>query len=120
MFSQKLCVRVAGYLSLNTVYITHGLRQLSRWFILFVPQIIQIEMSGVQAVPTLFPDGFIYLRATPETCLHRLQKRARGEELDIDIKYLLLLHEKHEQWLMGNRIRECICDYDYNSFSGTL
>jgi len=40
--------------------------------------------------------------------LRRLQKRARGEELDIDISYLTLLHNKHEKWLMDNRIREYV------------
>jgi len=47
--------------------------------------------------------------------LRRLQKRARGEELDIDISYLTLLHNKHEKWLMDNRIRSARCDSQHSA-----
>ncbi|OUS42048.1 P-loop containing nucleoside triphosphate hydrolase protein [Ostreococcus tauri] len=56
--------------------------------------------------PTLIPHGFIYLRAAPETCFRRLQFRARGEELDVDIAYLECLHDKHEKWLIPPDLRE--------------
>ena len=42
----------------------------------------------------------VYLRATPETCLERIQTRHRSEEESIDLKYLQTLHERHEDWLM--------------------
>jgi len=35
----------------------------------------------VSALPGLVPDGFIYLRADPETCYKRLLQRARDEEI---------------------------------------
>ena len=53
----------------------------------------------VAALPALVPDGFVYLRAAPATCLRRLQARAREEESSVDEAYLCSLHEKHEEWL---------------------
>ena len=47
----------------------------------------------------LTPDGFIYLKARPETCIKRLRGRGRIEEVNVDEKYLENLHEKHERWL---------------------
>jgi len=34
----------------------------------------------VSALPTIVPDGFIYLKSTPETCMRRLLLRSRAEE----------------------------------------
>lgn len=45
-------------------------------------------------------DGIIYLRATPEKCFERLQKRARKEEKTVTQGYLKKLHEQHECWLI--------------------
>ncbi|CAF1249568.1 unnamed protein product [Adineta steineri] len=45
-------------------------------------------------------DLIIYLRATPETCLQRIQARHRSEEESIDLGYLQTLHECHEEWLI--------------------
>ncbi|UJR10572.1 hypothetical protein I4U23_014772 [Adineta vaga] len=45
-------------------------------------------------------DLIIYLRATPETCLERIQMRHRSEEESIDLNYLRTLHEHHEEWLV--------------------
>ncbi len=42
----------------------------------------------------------VYLRATPETCLERIQARHRSEEETIDLNYLQALHECHEDWLV--------------------
>ncbi|NXF81682.1 DGUOK protein, partial [Sclerurus mexicanus] len=44
--------------------------------------------------------GFLYLRATPQTCLQRLRRRARSEEGGIQLEYLEQLHAQHEQWLV--------------------
>ncbi|KAJ7425493.1 hypothetical protein WISP_23221 [Willisornis vidua] len=44
--------------------------------------------------------GFLYLRATPQTCLARLRRRARSEEGGIQLEYLEQLHAQHEQWLV--------------------
>lgn len=43
--------------------------------------------------------GSIYLRADPETCLERVNKRNRKGEEGIDVTYLAELHEAHENWL---------------------
>ncbi|MCO5554389.1 hypothetical protein L7F22_007919 [Adiantum nelumboides] len=51
----------------------------------------------ISALPGLVPDGFIYLRASPDTCLRRLHLRNRPEERGVTLDYLKGLHEKHEQ-----------------------
>lgn len=43
-------------------------------------------------------DGTIYLRTSPAVCLHRLRKRARGEEGSIPLEYLQQLHSRHDEW----------------------
>mmetsp|Transcript_7605 Transcript_7605/g.27838 ORF Transcript_7605/g.27838 Transcript_7605/m.27838 type:complete len:234 (-) Transcript_7605:3228-3929(-) len=55
----------------------------------------------IKALPTLVPDGFIYLRAQPDVCMRRLQQRARGEEWNVTSDYLQSLHDKHEKWLLN-------------------
>ncbi len=45
------------------------------------------------------PDGIIYLRASPETCLERMKKRDRVEEHSVSLDYLTKIHEKHDAWL---------------------
>ena len=43
----------------------------------------------VSSLPGLVPDGFIYLRADPETCYKRLLQRARDEEISrVTLPYL--------------------------------
>ncbi|KAF8376959.1 hypothetical protein HHK36_030330 [Tetracentron sinense] len=53
----------------------------------------------VSCLPGLIPDGFIYLRATPDTCHKRMKLRKRAEEGGVSLDYLRDLHEKHESWL---------------------
>ncbi|XP_056430526.1 deoxyguanosine kinase, mitochondrial-like [Hyla sarda] len=45
-------------------------------------------------------DGIIYLRAAPEKCFERLQKRGRKEEKTVTQDYLKKLHDQHERWLI--------------------
>lgn len=52
------------------------------------------------------PDGFIYLRTNPETCISRIAKRNRSEESTIAPEYLAAIHQKHEDWLI-NRTNSC-------------
>ncbi|XP_022773526.1 uncharacterized protein LOC111315784 [Durio zibethinus] len=53
----------------------------------------------VSCLPGLIPDGFIYLRASPDTCHKRMMLRKRAEEGGVSLDYLCDLHEKHESWL---------------------
>ncbi|XP_059631943.1 uncharacterized protein LOC132274636 isoform X2 [Cornus florida] len=53
----------------------------------------------VSSLPGLIPDGFIYLRASPDTCHRRMMLRKRAEEGGVSLDYLRDLHEKHESWL---------------------
>ncbi|KAK6116696.1 hypothetical protein DH2020_049578 [Rehmannia glutinosa] len=53
----------------------------------------------VSSLPGLIPDGFIYLRASPDTCHKRMMLRKRAEEGGVSLDYLRDLHEKHESWL---------------------
>ncbi|KAK9110039.1 hypothetical protein Sjap_018099 [Stephania japonica] len=53
----------------------------------------------VSSLPGLIPDGFIYLRATPDTCHKRMMLRKRAEEGGVSLDYLRDLHDKHESWL---------------------
>ncbi len=69
------------------------------------------------------PAGFIYLRATPQTCYERIHKRNREEEKSIQISYLELLHKKHEAWLIYKKVLPAFlkdipvltldCDHDF-------
>lgn len=46
-------------------------------------------------------DKIIYLRATPEACMRRINSRDRKAESDIELSYLRKLHNKYEKWLMS-------------------
>jgi deoxycitidine kinase len=45
-------------------------------------------------------DAIIYNRASPEICLQRICKRSRSGESSIELDYLSLLHNKHDDWLV--------------------
>ncbi|KAM9516386.1 deoxyguanosine kinase, mitochondrial [Guaruba guarouba] len=53
-----------------------------------------------QLGPRTVLHGLLYLRATPQTCLLRLRRRARSEEQGVQLEYLQQLHAQHEQWLV--------------------
>jgi len=59
----------------------------------------------VSAYKGLIPDGFIYLAASPETCMRRMKLRGRGEEGGVSLEYLENLHAKHEEWLHSGALR---------------
>jgi len=46
------------------------------------------------------PHGFIYLRAQPEVCYDRIEKRRRKGENQIAFEYLRKIHVRHEQFLI--------------------
>lgn len=64
------------------------LRLYDSWFSMQIAQDTQLT-----------PNGFIYLKARPETCIKRLRMRNRSEEGGVDRAYLENLHDKHESWL---------------------
>jgi deoxycitidine kinase len=46
-------------------------------------------------------DKIIYISATPEKCLERINKRNRVEEEGIKLSYLTKCHKYHNDWLDG-------------------
>lgn len=46
-------------------------------------------------------DKIIYLRATPEACMRRINTRSRDAEGGMELSYLRILHNKYEKWLMS-------------------
>ncbi len=89
------------------------LRLYDSWF--------SMEIAQDQA---LTPDGFIYLKARPETCIKRLRGRNRSEEAGVDRAYLENLHDKHESWLqfgarnVGNNVQTTAALQHDGSFNG--
>ncbi|CAD8118891.1 unnamed protein product [Paramecium sonneborni] len=46
----------------------------------------------------------IYLQVKPNICLERMLKRSRNEERNsISYEYLLQIHQRHEEWLLGSQ-----------------
>jgi deoxyadenosine/deoxycytidine kinase len=52
------------------------------------------------------PDGFIYMRTTPEECHNRIKKRSRKSEDVIPLEYLKSLHMRHDDWLLDSELKE--------------
>jgi deoxyadenosine/deoxycytidine kinase len=46
----------------------------------------------------------IYLRSSPATAFQRLRARSRLEEKTTSLKYVTLLHDLHEKWLVQKTI----------------
>lgn len=46
------------------------------------------------------PQGFIYLRTTPELVYKRIQQRGRPSEKTISLDYVKAIHERHEEFLI--------------------
>ncbi len=45
----------------------------------------------------------IYLKTSPEVSYQRLLTRGRQEENSVNLEYLQLIHDLHEQWLISDR-----------------
>lgn len=62
------------------------------------------------------PMAHIYLRASPETCAKRIQKRRRAEEAEIPLDYLHAIHRRHEEWLINMpNVLIIDCDKDFEN-----
>jgi deoxyadenosine/deoxycytidine kinase len=58
-------------------------------------------------------DGLVYVKADPETCLERVQKRNRkGETIELD--YLKKCHDYHESWFGNTPIQHKTLDVNAN------
>jgi len=72
------------------------------------------------------PNGFIYLRTTPEIAYKRITKRQRSEENNVPLSYLTSLHDKLEDWLFYKKTQpdflstvpiltlDCNIDFEYD------
>ena len=49
------------------------------------------------------PQGFIYLKASPEVAFKRIQKRARSAEKGITLEYIQQIHDCHEAFLVDKK-----------------
>jgi deoxyadenosine/deoxycytidine kinase len=46
------------------------------------------------------PLGFIYLKADPDVCYKRVQKRSRSSEINLTLEYMKQIDQWHEQFLI--------------------
>lgn len=63
---------------------------LSEWFDFIISTQKKVEV-----------DLFVYLRAPPEICFERIQKRNRKEETGVPYEFIKSLHTLHEDWLIN-------------------
>lgn len=63
------------------------------------------------------PNGYIYLKTSPEICCDRINIRARSEEDSIPLEYLKKLHNNHEYWLNTTKIPVLEIDVSDNFIS---
>ena len=47
----------------------------------------------------MLPNLYVYVRASPQTCLRRIRDRNRLEEKSVTLEYLSSLHQYHQSWL---------------------
>ena len=61
------------------------------------------------------PNGYIYLRASPEVSLERIKNRDRGEEINITLEYLQQISDLHDEWLLktSENVLVIDCDKDF-------
>lgn len=64
-------------------------------------EIMQQWFNFIEQHFTLQVDLIIYLRTTPEIIIERIKNRGRIEEENIDMNYLKLLHQLHDDWLLA-------------------
>lgn len=69
-------------------------------------QILEEWVTFLKEHTPIDVDMGIYIRTDPEVSLQRTLNRGRMEESAITLTYLTQLHNKHEEWLLGNKWRE--------------
>jgi deoxyadenosine/deoxycytidine kinase len=70
----------------------------------------QIYLNWFDAFADEFPvDKIIYVKADPEVCHNRINKRSRDGEDNIPLEYLTSCNEYHEKMLDIN-LDDCVCD----------
>lgn len=75
--------------------------------------------------PMRMPDLVVYLRASPETCFERTQKRKRPEEAGVSLEYLQAIHDQHERCLLqgdspAGQLPCLVVDANVHSDAGAL
>jgi len=65
----------------------------------------------------LIPDGIIYLKASPEISIERINKRGRNEENTINKEYIQKISNLHDKWLLNEDLNIPLliidCDKDF-------
>jgi deoxyadenosine/deoxycytidine kinase len=93
LFADKMCFASAQYDLGNMNDIEwHGY---SMWYDIMIGKFPEVMAFS----------KVIYLRASPEACLRRINARSRNSEGGIELSYLQLLHSKYEQWLMSPEMK---------------
>jgi len=59
----------------------------------------------LDTIPELVPDGIVYLRSQPSSCLNRMKSRARKEESSVELDYLALINNFYEKWLIEKDVK---------------
>ena len=62
------------------------------------------DLYNIMVKPAYIPNGIVYLECNPTTCLDRINKRNRVEEIGIPHDYLNHIHTRHEEWLSSTAI----------------
>lgn len=55
---------------------------------------------------------YIYLKASPKTCVDRIKKRGRIEEESIGLDYLSGLNNYHDDWLLSDKLKSNVIVID--------
>lgn len=65
------------------------------------------------------PDGYIYLKCTPQTAFDRIKKRNRNGESEISLEYLQQIDKLHDSWLYSENNKIPVltidCDKDFEN-----
>jgi deoxyadenosine/deoxycytidine kinase len=82
-------------------------------------RVLQFEEVGKALQGDDHPVFRIYLRSTPLQCLDRVRDRNRDGE-DVDLAYLVALHNRHEAWYEENKDEVFLIERDGLDFKEDL